>query len=210
MSAPCVAPCATPRSRPSGRETAPGTCAAGRSVQTATRSNRSGPATPARPCAAGRPPCVATRSCCACSTRRRLAKGVFPAAPLPPGRKARPSTHAGPPSSARRPPSACSGRCRAATSANPHGNGNPPPLRAAVPRALAPRPFLLRAGIRLFVQRPPVARLARRRRHGGRPEPVLPLGRRQGCPKILGAHRHALDDSRCRAVLPVSRARCPT
>ena len=95
MSAPCVAPCATPRSRPSGRETAPGTCAAGRSVQTATRSNRSGPATPARPCAAGRPPCVATRSCCACSTRRRLAKGVFPAAPLPPGRKARPSTHAG-------------------------------------------------------------------------------------------------------------------
>ena len=108
--------------------------------QAALPGSRSGPATPARPCAAGRPPCVATRSCCACSTRCRLVKGVFPAAPLPPGRKARPSPRAGPPSSPRRPPSACSGRCRAATSANPPGHGNPPPPGAVLPRALAPRP----------------------------------------------------------------------
>ena len=76
-------------------------------------------------------------------------------------------------------------------------------------RRVRPRPLLLRAGMRLFVQRPPVGLLARRRRHGGRPDPVVPLGQRQGCPIILVAHRHALDDSRCRAVLPVPRARCP-
>ena len=76
-------------------------------------------------------------------------------------------------------------------------------------RRVRTRPFLLRAGIRLFVQRPPVARLTRRRRHEGRPEPILPLAQRQGCPIILVAHRHALDDSRWRAVLPVLRARCP-
>ena len=71
-----------------------------------------------------------------------------------------------------------------------------------------PRPFPLRAGVLLLVQRPQVARLARQRRPGGRPNLVVPLGQRRGCPKILVANRHALDDSGCRAVLPESRACC--
>ena len=46
------------------------------------------------------------------------------------------------------------------------------------------RALPLGAGMRLLVQGPPVTRLARRRRPGGRQNPVVPLGQRQLCPEI--------------------------
>ena len=50
-------------------------------------------------------------------------------------------------------------------------------------RRVRPRPLLLRAGLRQVIQRPPVGRLAHRRRHGGRPQPVVALGPASGSPR---------------------------
>ena len=75
-------------------------------------------------------------------------------------------------------------------------------------RRVRPRPFRLRAGMRLFVQRRPVAGLQHRRRRGGRPDPVVRLGQRQCRPKILVAHRHARNDNRSPKALPDACARC--
>ena len=75
------------------------------------------------------------------------------------------------------------------------GDFRPAQLFRARFRCIRPRPFHLRAGL-------PVARLARQRRHGGRPARLVPLGQRQRRPEILVAHRHARDDSESPAALP--------
>ena len=99
------------------------------------------------------------------------------------------------PSSLRQPPSVCCGSGQAATSANPRGHGRPPPAQrsssARASAASAREHSRFGPGMRLLVQGPPVARLARRRRPGGRPNRVVPLGQRQVCPEILVAARHA-------------------
>ena len=88
------------------------------------------------------------------------------------------------------------------------GTGGPLCLEQLFGPRGRPRPSRLRAGMRLFVQRLPVARPARRRRHRRPPEPVVCLDRRQRQPEILVAHRHVRDDSESRAALPVSCMGC--